>query len=184
MPTQGPSPPQGQATGWWPMPFSFETFAWAVSALFQLLTVCAYLLSFPDVDGVDDQLGSTSRARRDTNGTNGNVRFLAPHSYVSRAFEARPRRVTSLLPGLVRRRGDPKIRLGCDFWPDGHARPNWAWVDIQLTTRHFHNSVPGKLGSCTALRGLVLVGVYQVMKITRDRVNTYGFYSRFGLLSR
>ena len=38
------------------MPFSFETFAWAVSALFQLLTVCAYLLSFPDVDGVDDQL--------------------------------------------------------------------------------------------------------------------------------
>ena len=36
------------------MPFSFETFAWAVSALFQLLTVCAYLLSFPDVDGVDD----------------------------------------------------------------------------------------------------------------------------------
>ena len=50
MPTQGPSPPQGQATGWWPMPFSFETFAWAVSALFQLLTVCAYLLSFL-VDG-------------------------------------------------------------------------------------------------------------------------------------
>ena len=38
------------------MPFSFETFAWAVSALFQLLAVCAYLLSFPDVDGVDDQL--------------------------------------------------------------------------------------------------------------------------------
>ena len=38
------------------MPFSFETFAWAVSALFQLLTVCAYLLSFPDVDGVADQL--------------------------------------------------------------------------------------------------------------------------------
>ena len=38
------------------MPFSFETFAWAVSALFQLLTVCAYLLSFPDVDGVDDHL--------------------------------------------------------------------------------------------------------------------------------
>ena len=38
------------------MSFSFETFAWAVSALFQLLTVCAYLLSFPDVDGVDDQL--------------------------------------------------------------------------------------------------------------------------------
>ena len=38
------------------MPFSLETFAWAVSALFQLLTVCAYLLSFPDVDGVDDQL--------------------------------------------------------------------------------------------------------------------------------
>ena len=36
------------------MPFSFETFAWAVSALFQLLAVCAYLLSFPDVDGVDD----------------------------------------------------------------------------------------------------------------------------------
>ena len=62
--------------------------------------------------------------------------------------------------------------------------PNWAWVDIQLTTRHFHNSVPGKLGSCRALRVLVPVGVYQVMKITRDRVNTYGFYSRFGLLSR
>ena len=38
------------------MSFSFETFAWAVSALFQLLAVCAYLLSFPDVDGVDDQL--------------------------------------------------------------------------------------------------------------------------------
>ena len=38
------------------MPVSFETFAWAVSSLFQLLTVCAYLLSFPDVDGVDDQL--------------------------------------------------------------------------------------------------------------------------------
>ena len=38
------------------MPFSLETCAWAVSALFQLLTVCAYLLSFPDVDGVDDQL--------------------------------------------------------------------------------------------------------------------------------
>ena len=43
------------------MPFSFETFAWAVSALFQLLAVCAYLLSSPtstasDVDGVDDQL--------------------------------------------------------------------------------------------------------------------------------
>ena len=59
MPTQGPSPspPQGQrATGWWFMPFSFETFAWAISALFQLLAVCAYLLSFPDVDGVDDQL--------------------------------------------------------------------------------------------------------------------------------
>ena len=59
MPTQGPSPspPQGQrATGWWSMPFSFETFAWAVSALFQLLAVCAYLLSFPHVDGVCDQL--------------------------------------------------------------------------------------------------------------------------------
>ena len=38
------------------MPFSFETFAWAVSALFQLLAVCAYLLSFPHVDGVCDQL--------------------------------------------------------------------------------------------------------------------------------
>ena len=61
---------------------------------------------------------------------------------------------------------------------------NWAWVDIQLTTRHFHNSVLGKLGSCTALRGLVPVKAYQVMKITRDRVNTYGFYSLFGLLSR
>ena len=38
------------------MPFSLETFACAVSALFQFLAVCAYLLSFPDVDGVDDQL--------------------------------------------------------------------------------------------------------------------------------
>ena len=38
------------------MSFSFETFAWAVSALFQLLAVCAYLLSFPHVDGVCDQL--------------------------------------------------------------------------------------------------------------------------------
>ena len=36
--TQGPSPPQGQrATGWWSMPFSLETCAWAVSALFQFL---------------------------------------------------------------------------------------------------------------------------------------------------
>ena len=38
------------------MPFSLETFACVVSALFQFLAVCAYLLSFPDVDGVDDQL--------------------------------------------------------------------------------------------------------------------------------
>ena len=38
------------------MPFSLETFACAVSALFQFLAVCACLLSFPDVDGVDDQL--------------------------------------------------------------------------------------------------------------------------------
>jgi len=38
------------------MPFSLETFACAVSALFQFLAVCAYLLSFPDVDGVGDQL--------------------------------------------------------------------------------------------------------------------------------
>ena len=38
------------------MPFSLETCAWAVSALFQFLAVCAYLLSFLGVDGVDDQL--------------------------------------------------------------------------------------------------------------------------------
>ena len=38
------------------MPFSLETLTCAVSVLFQFLAVCAYLLSFPDVDGVDDQL--------------------------------------------------------------------------------------------------------------------------------
>ena len=47
------------------MPFSLETFACAVSALFQFLAVCAYLLSFPDVDGIDDQLPDVAEVIQD-----------------------------------------------------------------------------------------------------------------------
>ena len=50
------------------------------------------------------------------------MRFLAPYRYVLEAFEARPRRLTSLLPALVRQRRDPEIRLGCNFGPDDHAK--------------------------------------------------------------
>ena len=82
----------------------------------------------------------------DTNGTNGNVRFLAPHSYVSRAFEARPRRVTSLLPGLVRRRGDPEIRLGCDFRLDDHAKPKLGvGVALHIVERRVTRLSSGKV---------------------------------------
>ena len=82
----------------------------------------------------------------DTNGTNGSQRFLAPHRYVLRAFEARPRRPTSLLPGVVRRRGDPRIRLGCDFRPDDHAKPKLGvGVALHIVERRVTRLSSGKV---------------------------------------
>ena len=82
----------------------------------------------------------------DTNGTNGNERFLAPHSYVSGAFEARPRRLTSLLPALVHQQGDPKIRLGCDFGPDDHAKPKLGvGVALHIVERRVTRLSSGKV---------------------------------------
>jgi hypothetical protein len=167
MPIQGGSPPQGQrATGWRPIRFSLETCAWAVSALCQtprrrrnprspsrpstlILRVASMAtpgVIFSDVPRTLLRKFETCDISSDTNGTNGSRRFLAPHRYVLRAFEARPRRPTSLLPGVVRRRGDPRIRLGCDFRPDDHAKPKLGvGVALHIVERRVTRVISGKV---------------------------------------
>ena len=74
------------------------------------------------------------------------MRFPGPQRYVLGAFEARARRLTSLLPALVRRRGDPEIRLGCDFGPDDHAKPKLGvGVALHIVERPVTRVISGKV---------------------------------------